>query len=112
MTQSRDSLISLCDTPYYHCISRCVRRAFLCGADKYSGQSFEHRRQWIVERIRFLTDIFPIEVCAYSIMSNNYHLVLYVNEEELAQCSADDICTRWGKIYSLSPIYSGGRKGS
>jgi len=83
----------------------------LCGEDKYSGQSFEHRRQWIVERIRFLTDIFPIEVCAYSIMSNHYHLVLYVNEEELAQCSDDDICTRWGKIYSLSPIVQRWQKG-
>ncbi|PKG36981.1 transposase, partial [Psychromonas sp. Urea-02u-13] len=83
MTQSRDTLISLADTPYYHCISRCVRRAFLCGDDKYSGQSFEHRRQWMIDRIRFLTHVFSIEVCAYAIMSNHYHLVLYVNEEAL-----------------------------
>ena len=55
MIQSRDSLISLSVPPYYHCISRCVRRAFLCGEDRYSGQSFEHRRQWMVERIRYLT---------------------------------------------------------
>jgi len=111
MTQSRDSLISLADTPYYHCISRCVRRAFLCGEDKLSGQSFEHRRQWMIDRIRYLTDLFAIEVCAYSIMSNHYHLVLYVNEEELAGCSDNEICTRWSKIYSLPSIVLSWQKG-
>jgi hypothetical protein len=44
MTQARSTQISLQDTTYYHCISRCVRRAFLCGNDKYSGKSFEHRK--------------------------------------------------------------------
>ena len=82
MTQSRSSLISLVDTPYYHCISRCVRRAFLCGDDPYSGKSFAHRRQWMVDRIRQLSDIFAIDICAYSIMSNHYHLVLHANEVE------------------------------
>ncbi len=111
MTQSRDSLISLSDTPYYHCISRCVRRAFLCGKDKYTGQNFEHRRQWMVDRIRYLTEVFSIEVCAYTIMSNHYHIVLYVNEEELASCSDSEICDRWSKIYSLSPIVLRWKKG-
>ena len=46
MTQSRASQISLDDTPYYHCIGRCVRRAFLCGQDNVSGISYEHRRAW------------------------------------------------------------------
>jgi len=111
MTQSRDSLISLSDTLYYHCISRCVRRAFLCGEDKFSGQSFEHRRQWIIERIRFLTAVFPIEVCAYSIMSNHYHLVLYVNKEELDSLSSQQVCERWSKIYSLPDIVDRWQKG-
>ena len=111
MTQSRDTLISLADTPYYHCISRCVRRAFLCGNDKYSGQSFEHRRQWMMDRIRHLTHVFSIEVCAYAIMSNHYHLVLYVNEEALLACSDDEICVRWSKIYTLSPLVVRWQKG-
>jgi hypothetical protein len=58
------ALIMVADTPYYHITSRCVRRAFLCGVDHYSGQSYEHRRQWIVDRIRLLSSLFAIDVCA------------------------------------------------
>ncbi|MCP4324446.1 MAG: transposase [Psychromonas sp.] len=111
MTQSRDSLISLVDTPYYHCISRCVRRAFLCGEDRYTGQSFEHRRQWVIDRVKYLTDVFPIEVCAYAIMSNHYHLVLFVNEIELADLTDCEVCERWSKIYSVPVIVQRWQKG-
>ena len=111
MTQSRSSLISLSDTPYYHCISRCVRRAFLCGEDRYSGKNFSHRRQWMVDRIRQLSDIFAINVCAYSIMSNHYHLVLHADEVEIEACSDEDICKRWYQLYSGSPIVSRWMKG-
>lgn len=45
MTQARSTQISLQDTAYYHCISWCVRRAFLCDEEHYSGQSFEHRKR-------------------------------------------------------------------
>ena len=64
MPQPRSSQIFLSDTPYYHCVSRCVRRSFLCGVDNYSGQSYEHRRAWVEERLLFLSSVFSIDSAA------------------------------------------------
>ncbi|MEJ2381756.1 MAG: transposase, partial [Gammaproteobacteria bacterium] len=61
MPKPRKALVSLEATPYYHCVSRCVRRAFLCGEDAHSGKSYEHRRTWIRDRIRQLAAIFAID---------------------------------------------------
>jgi len=37
MPQARNTQIAVTDTPYYLCMGRCVRRAFLCGVDSASG---------------------------------------------------------------------------
>ena len=99
MTRPRKALISLADTPYYHITSRCVRRAFLCGVDHYSGKSYEHRRQWIVDRIRLLSSLFAIDICSYAVMSNHYHLALKVCPDQLDELSDDDIMDRWCALF-------------
>ncbi len=38
---------------WIHAISRCVRRAFLCG-ENADGRSVEHRKQWIEQRLGLL----------------------------------------------------------
>ena len=92
-------MISLADTPYYHITSRCVRRAYLCGNDPYSGRNYEHRRQWIVDRIRLLSSLFAIDVCAYAVMRNHYHLVLKLCPEQLKDLNDNQIMERWCALF-------------
>jgi len=51
MATARHCSTHLESTPYYHVVSRCVRRSFLCGEDPVTGKNFDHRKQWLVDRI-------------------------------------------------------------
>jgi REP element-mobilizing transposase RayT len=99
MTQKRASLICLADTPYYHCVSRCVRRSFLCGVDTYSGKSYEHRRAWVEERLLYLCSVFAIDICAYAVMSNHVHVVLHVDVEKALGWSNKQVLSLWHTLY-------------
>lgn len=99
MPKPRKQQVSLDATPYYHCTSRCVRRAYLCGFDKLTGQSYEHRKQWVEDRILFLAEYFCIDVCAYAVMSNHHHLVLHINADENKKLTQMEVCQRWHKLY-------------
>ena len=99
MPQPRKSQISLIDTPFYHCVSRCVRRSFLCGKDKYSGQSYEHRRGWVEDRLLFLSTVFAIDICAYAVMSNHTHVVLHVDKTLADGWDADEVLRRYHQLH-------------
>jgi len=104
MTKPRRSQISLEETPYYHCISRCVRRAFLCGKDQFSGRSYEHRWQWIVDRLKELSAVYAIKTIAYAVMSNHTHSVLYVDREQALAWSDEEVIERWNRLYGGHPL--------
>ena len=100
MTTARKNLIDPASTPYYHCMARCVRRAFLCGKDEFSGKDYEHRRQWVVDRLNELVAVFSIEICAYAVMSNHYHVVLHINREQGERWDTREVLQRWTQLFS------------
>lgn len=78
-----------------HVTTRCVRRAFLCGNDPYSGKSYEHRRQWIRDRLEFLASIFAIDCLTYAVMNNHIHLVLRSRPDIVRTWSDQEVARRW-----------------
>ena len=60
--QARGKSMDPAKVQVFHTLQRCVRRAFLCGEDAVSfrmraaclpGKSYDHRKQWIRERLEF-----------------------------------------------------------
>jgi len=100
VTYARQSLVSLQDTPYYHCVARCVRRAWLWGFDQYAGRDYSHRKAWVLERIAKLTSIFAIDIGAYAIMSNHYHLVVYVDQASAREWTQREVVERWARLFA------------
>ena len=99
MPKPRFTQMSLEETPFYHCVSRTVRRAFLCGTDPHSGQCFEHRRSWIEDRLLYLAQAFAIDIAAYAVMSNHLHVVLRVDVEAAAAWSDKDVVKQWHLVF-------------
>ena len=98
MPKPRKLQISLEATPFYHCVSRCVRRAFLCGKDSVSGRSYEHRRHQIEHDLLRYASIFFVDVAAFAVLSNHYHLVLHVDVEAAKEAQPKDIVRRWHQL--------------
>jgi len=104
MGYARKNLVSLQDTPYYHCIARCVRRAWLWGVDEYAGKDYSHRKEWVIDRLAQLCDMFAIEVCAFAVMSNHYHLVLHVDAQRTRAWTKQEVIERWNRLFGVPTL--------
>ncbi len=80
-------------------MSRCVRRAFLCGWDRYSGRDHEHRRGWVRDRLEELSKLFGVEVFSYAVMSNHLHVVVRIRPDWVSQWSDREVAERWSRLF-------------
>jgi len=99
MTTARSLLVDPESPGFFHCISRCVRRAWLCGMDPYNGKSYEHRRDWVEQRLLELADIFAIGLYAYAVMSNHVHVVVRIDPGAAAAWSDEEVAERWVRLF-------------
>ena len=93
MAIARKRILSAGESPWVHCISRCVRRAWLLGKGK------DHRRQWVEDRLAYLVRCFAVEMAAYAVMANHLHVVVRLDSEVAATWSAQDVARRWLSVY-------------
>ena len=99
MTVARSQLVDLEVTPYYHCISRCVRRAYLC------GEGYEHRKTWIENRLEELINIFAVSVSGFSVLDSHFHILVRLEGEKLVEKWTDrEVARRWGRLYRSRPF--------
>lgn len=94
MPTARCQQIDLTTTSYYHCFVRCVRKAYLCGIGD-NGQDYNHRRAWIENKLQVLPKAFAIQVTAYAIMHNHYHVILHVNKTQALSWSDEEVINHW-----------------
>ncbi len=107
MATPRSQLIDPEVPLHYHLISRCVRRSWLCGRDRSSGKNYNHRKTWFKERLLYLARYFAIEVDAYTIMDNHFHLVIFYDPKECFRWNDTEVARRWCEAFPTKAARDG-----
>ena len=95
MAVPRSQLVDPGRSGCYHLVSRCVRRAFLCG----DGQ--EHRRQWIEDGLKLSASAFAVDILAFAVMSNHMHVVVRTDPERAQAWSDREVTERWARLFPM-----------
>jgi hypothetical protein len=78
---------------WYHCMTRCVRRAFLL------EEGASDRKKWIEDRIAELAQIFALAVGGFTVMNNDLHLLLRLDPKVAEAWSDEEVVRRWGRLF-------------
>jgi REP element-mobilizing transposase RayT len=100
MTMARSQLVDVSITRWYHCITRCVRRAFLLSEGPIEDNDTRfNRKEWIALRLQELADIFAVAVGGFSVMDNHLHVLVRLDPDTAKAWSAEEVVRRWGKLF-------------
>jgi REP element-mobilizing transposase RayT len=58
----------------------------------------------MLERLALLTKMFAIDIAAYALMSNHYHLVVRVDTAKAATWNAIEIAERWQMLFQIPDL--------
>ena len=95
----RNQIFDANEVGVYHCFSRCVRRAFLCGRDSYSGKNYEHRKTWVLEGLQGLALSMAVDILDYAILLDDHLHVVIRNRPDIVQGWSDqEVARRWWQL--------------
>jgi hypothetical protein len=98
MAIHRSMVVDEAVTPWYHCVSRCVRKAFLC------GQGYAHRKDWIEARLEELVGLFAIDCAGFAVMDNHLHVLLRLGSQRVADWPDRDVARRWLTLFPIRDV--------
>ncbi|TWU38970.1 hypothetical protein Q31b_40480 [Novipirellula aureliae] len=78
-----------------HLYNRTCRRCFLMGYDQVSGKNFDYRKVWIEEYLKQFAQAFGIDLLAFSILSNHFHVILRSRPDVVATWDDEEVARRW-----------------
>jgi hypothetical protein len=93
MAIARAQLVDTSLTRWYHCVTRCVRKAFLL------GEGENNRKQWLENRLEELADVFAVAVGGFSVMDNHLHVLVRLDPDRAQAWSDEEVVRRWGRLF-------------
>jgi len=100
MTMARAQLVDVSLARWYHCVTRCVRRAFLL------GEGDQNRKEWLENRRDELADIFAVAVGGFSVLDNHLHVLARLDPDVAEAWSEEEVVRRWGRLFRDSSLIS------
>ena len=76
-----------------------MRRAFLLGTDPLTGKDYNHRRDWVIQRLKRLVANFAIDVGFVAVLSNHLHVVLRTDPRLVKRMGDEEVARRWLRVY-------------